>query len=274
MGEGLQKSLRLFMYCGLSTLVWGVLFGGYFGDLVAVVSETFFHHRVEIKPLWFAPLNDPMRMLMYSLLFGLIHLFGGLALKGYMCIKKKDFVAFFADVVAWFALVLGLVLMLVPTELFGSISQMDISFSQGFKTFSYILAGAGAVVIVLMAGRSHKNPVLRLALGLYDIYNLTGWLSDLLSYSRLLALGLATGVIAQVVNQMGSMVGDGIVGIIVFVLVFIVGHTFNLAINMLGAYVHTCRLQYVEFFGKFYEGGGVPFTPFKSNTKYVEIKED
>ena len=68
----------------------------------------------------------------------------------------------------------------------------------------------GAAIIVVMSGRSHKNPVLRLALGLYDIYNITGWLSDLLSYSRLLALGLATGVIAQVINQMGSMVGDGI----------------------------------------------------------------
>ena len=69
----------------------------------------------------------------------------------------------------------------------------------------------GAAIIVLMSGRDHKNPVLRLALGLYDIYNLTGWLSDLLSYSRLLALGLATGVIAQVINQMGSMAGDGII---------------------------------------------------------------
>ena len=123
-----------------------------------------------------------------------------------------------------------------------------------------------------MSGRSKKNPGLRLALGLYDIYNLTGWLSDLLSYSRLLALGLATGVIAQVINQMGSMAGDGVFGAIVFAIVFVVGHLFNLAINMLGAYVHTCRLQYVEFFGKFYEGGGSPFRPFRENTKYVDIK--
>ena len=100
---------------------------------------------------------------------------------------------------------------------------------------------------------------------------MTGWLSDLLSYSRLLALGLATGVIAQVINQMGSMAGDGVFGAVVFILVFIVGHLFNLAINMLGAYVHTCRLQYVEFFGKFYEGGGNPFKPFRENTKYVDI---
>ena len=125
-----------------------------------------------------------------------------------------------------------------------------------------------------MSGRANKNPGLRLALGLYDVYNVTGWLSDVLSYSRLLALGLATGVIASVINQMGSMAGDGIFGAIVFLVVFVFGHAFNMAINVLGAYVHTNRLQFVEFFGKFYEGGGKPFNPFKLNTKYVDIKEE
>lgn len=274
MGESLAKSIRLFMYCGLSTLFWGILFGGYFGDLITVVSRTFFHHEIIIQPIWFAPLDDPMKMLIFSLLFGLIHLYGGLALKGYMCLKKKDFVGFFSDVVSWYMLITGLILMLMPTDLFASISQMSFHFPPAVKTLSYVLAIVGAVTIVLMSGRSNKNPVLRFALGLYDIYNLTGWLSDLLSYSRLLALGLATGVIAQVINQMGSMMGDGILGVIVFILVFLVGHTFNLAINLLGAYVHTCRLQYVEFFGKFYEGGGTAFAPFKENTKYVDIKED
>lgn len=125
-----------------------------------------------------------------------------------------------------------------------------------------------------MSGRANKNFGLRLALGAYDLYNVTGWLSDVLSYSRLLALGLATGVIASVINQMGSMVGDGILGAIVFILVFIIGHAMNMAINILGAYVHTNRLQFVEFFGKFYEGGGKPFNPFKLNMKYVDIKEE
>lgn len=272
METGMQKALRLFMYCGLSTLVWGVLFGGYFGDLITVVSRVFFHHEVTVKPLWFAPLDDPMKMLIFSLLFGLIHLYGGLAMKGYMCLKKKDFVGFFSDVVSWYMLITGLVMMLMPTELFASIAQMTFHFSPALKTFSYCITIAGAVIIIFMSGRSNKNPVLRIALGLYDIYNITGWLSDILSYSRLLALGLATGVIAQVINQMGSMVGNSVFGVIVFIIVFIVGHTFNLAINLLGAYVHTCRLQYVEFFGKFYEGGGTPFNPFREETKYVEIE--
>ena len=137
-----------------------------------------------------------------------------------------------------------------------------------------VLAAAGAAGIVLMSGREKKNPALRIALGAYDLYNITGWLSDVLSYSRLLALGLATGVIASVINQMGSMLPNNAAGVIFFIVIFIVGHTLNLAINLLGAYVHTNRLQFVEFFGKFYEGGGKPFEPFKENTKYADIKEE
>ena len=92
--------------------------------------------------------------------------------------------------------------------------------------------------------------------------------------AMLLALGLATGVIASVVNQMGSMLGGGIPGAILFIIVFIIGHAMNMAINLLGAYVHTNRLQFVEFFGKFYDGGGRPFQPFKAKTKYVDVKEE
>jgi len=124
-----------------------------------------------------------------------------------------------------------------------------------------------------MSGRDHKNWAVRIALGAYDVYGVTGWLSDLLSYSRLLALGLATGVIANVVNMMASMVGSGPAGIIPFVLVFLLGHTMNIAINALGAYVHTNRLQYVEFFGKFYDAGGRAFKPFHTINKYIQIRE-
>ena len=274
MSDGMAKSLRMFMYCGISTLVWGILFGGYFGDVVNVVSRVFFGHEVGIPALWFVPLNDPMKLLIFSMLFGLIHLFTGLAIKGYMCLRDKRYMDFFCDVVLWFAFLIGLILMLLPSSLFYSISQMHIVFPAALETFSKVLAIAGAVGLLLMSGRSSKNPALRIALGAYDLYNITGWLSDVLSYSRLFALGLATGVIASVVNQMGSMAGKGVFGAIVFIIVFIIGHIFNIAINLLGAYVHTNRLQYVEFFGKFYEGGGRAFNPFKANTKYVDVKEE
>jgi len=110
--------------------------------------------------------------------------------------------------------------------------------------------------------------------GVLSLYGVTGYLSDVLSYSRILALGLATGVIASVINTIGSLFGTNVMGIIIFVIVFIGGHIFNIAINALGAYVHSSRLQYVEFFGKFYEGGGKAFNPLKIQTKYINLKNE
>lgn len=274
MEKGMRKSIQLFFWCGLSTLFWGIMFSGYFGDAINVISRTFFGHEVGIPALWFVPLNDPMKLLMYSMLFGVIHLFVGLGIKGYMCLKDKKYMDFFCDVVLWFMLLAGLLIMLLPSDMFTSIAQLSIIFPPAISALGKWLAILGALGILLMSGRGNKNIALRLALGAYDLYNISGWLSDVLSYSRLLALGLATGVIASVVNQMGSMGGKSVFGVIVFIIAFVVGHTFNLAINLLGSYVHTNRLQFVEFFGKFYEGGGRAFQPFKENTKYADIKEE
>ena len=274
MSESMHKSIKLFMYCGLSTVIWGILFGGYFGNIVDIVSQKFFGTTVTIDALWFMPLNDPMKLLVYSMLFGVIHLFVGLGIKGYLCLKDHKVMDFFCDVVLWFMLLVGLILMLLPSDIFASIAQTTIVFPPALNMLAKGLAIAGAVGIVLMSGRSSKNPGLRIALGAYDLYNITGWLSDVLSYSRLLALGLATGVIASVINQMIGMFPNNILGIILFVVFFVVGHTLNLAINLLGAYVHTNRLQFVEFFGKFYEGGSRPFRPFHSDTKYVDVQSN
>ena len=274
MSDSMKKSLKLFFYCGLSTLVWGILFGGYFGNIVDIVSEKFFGTAVTVPALWFIPLNDPMKLLVFSRLFGVIHLFVGLGIKGYLCLRDGKAMDFFCDVVLWFLLLVGLIFMLLPSDIFASIAQTNIVFPGWLNTAAKVLAVIGASGIVLMSGRENKNPALRIALGAYDLYNITGWLSDALSYSRLLALGLATGVIASVINQMGSMLPNNVVGVIFFIVIFIVGHALNLAINLLGAYVHTNRLQFVEFFGKFYEGGGRPFAPFKENTKYADVKEE
>lgn len=275
MEETMAKTFRMFMYCGISTLIWGILFGGYFGDAVTVIGKTFFGVNISIPPLWFEPVTNSLQMLIYCLGFGIIHLFTGLAIKGYMLIKQNEITAFICDVVLWYVFLIGLLLMLIPTSIFASLAGgMAIVFPNWLNILAKAMAIGGMLGILLMGGRRAKNPLKRLLLGAYSLYDTTGWLSDLLSYSRLLALGLATGVIAQVINTMASMGGKSVFGVIVFILVFIIGHTFNMAINLLGAYVHTNRLQFVEFFGKFYEGGGREFKPFKANTKYVNVKEN
>ena len=130
-------------------------------------------------------------------------------------------------------------------------------------------------LIVFFAGRAKKNPISRLIGGVKELYGVTSYLSDILSYSRIFALALSSGVIAVVLNQLGTMLREGVGGILGFVLMMIVmvfAHTFSLAINALGCFVHAARLQYVEFFGKFYEAGGTEFKPLGYNTKNTYVK--
>ncbi len=272
MGSGLRKSLKMFFFCGISTCVWGLLFGGFFGDVIQVVSREFFGHEVAFKPIWFAPLDDPMKLLIFALFIGLIHLFIGLGISGFMLVRQKKFLAFFCDVIAWYMFLIGLIMLLLPSSIYESMAQQTVTFGPFLTYLSWVLTIAGAVILLVMAGRRKKKKIgMRLLLGVYEIYGITSWLSDWLSYSRLLALGLATGAIAQVVNMIGTMFGSGILKVIIFIVVFIVGHALNMAINVLGAYVHSNRLEYVEFFQKFYEGKGRPFEPFVAATKYVEF---
>jgi V/A-type H+-transporting ATPase subunit I len=137
------------------------------------------------------------------------------------------------------------------------------------------LAGVSALVLLLTQGRNNKSIAGKFFGGLYGLYGITGYLGDTLSYSRLLALGLSSGLIGWAFNILVGMVGGkGFVSMIFAALIFIIGHTFNILIGGLGTFVHTCRLQYLEFFGKFYEGGGKAFSPLKFNTKYVKIKTE
>lgn len=274
MEDGLRKTLRMFFFCGISTTVWGFLFGSFFGDALAVVSRTFFGNEVALQPLWFEPLKEPMRMLMFALLVGVIHLFTGLAMQLYQLCRQKKYKDALYDVIFWYMLVGGAVVFMLSNQMFVDIAQLSFILPAQVGTVAAIVAGIGAVGIIFTSGRESRNPIKRLLKGLYGLYNVTGYLSDVLSYSRLLALGLATSVIATVINQMGSMGGGGVGGAIMFILVFLVGHTINLGINLLGAYVHTNRLQFVEFFGKFYEGGGRKFAPFGVHTKYYKIREE
>ncbi len=271
--DSLRKSMKMFFFCGLSTMFWGVLFGSYFGDAITVVSRTFFGHEIVVQPLWFAPLEEPMRLMLFSFLLGIIHLFAGLAMQIYQLCRRGKYLDALYDSGFWYMLVGGLIIALVSTDMFQDMMSLDIPIPSMVTTIALVFAGIGAVGIVATSGRESRG-VKRFLKGLYGLYGVSSWLSDILSYSRLLALGLATGVIAQVFNMLGTMAGGGPVGAVLFILVFIIGHVLNLLINLLGAYVHTNRLQYVEFFGKFYEGGGRKFEPFAAKTKYFKITEE
>ena len=254
------------MYCGISTIIWGALFGSWFGDIVQVVARDYFGTEIKSIALWFQPLDDPMKLLLFSFGLGICHLFLGLGAHFYNLWRQGKKWDAICEVIPVYITVLGVapvaagILTTVPPVL---------------STIGGYMAIVGVVLIILTAGRTSKYFIARLFGGLYGLYNIaTGYLSDILSYSRLLALGLATGSIASVINLIGTMPENMVVKTIMLVVVFIVGHIANMAINLLGAYVHTDRLQFVELFSKFYEGGGRPFSPLTVNTKYVKFKEE
>ncbi len=272
---GFKKMLKMFLYCGISTAFWGFMFGSFFGDAVNVIATTFFGRPdIRLAPLWFEPVSLPMKMLVFSFAIGILHLFTGLGIKFYSCIKAGNPLDGVYDAGFWYMLVGGSIIYLLTMPMFTDMLGLGFALPPALGTVCGVLAIIGAVGIVLTSGRESKSWFKRILKGLYGVYGITSYLSDILSYSRLLALGLATSVISTVFNKMGSMVGGNFFGAIVFILVFLVGHSLNLAINALGAYVHTNRLQFVEFFGKFYEGGGRKFTPFAIHTKYYKVKED
>ncbi len=246
------KLVRLLFLGGISTFIWGVLFGGWFGNFIDIITSG----RFTIPPLWFNPLDDPMKLLIWAFIFGTLHLFTGMGLKAYLLIKQKKYMDALFDVGFWYVLLIGLCLLAAGGQIAAAGKYVAI---------------AGAALLVLTQGRAKKGIVGKFFGGVLSLYNVTGFLSDVLSYSRLLALGLATGVIATVINTMGTLFGFSPLGLIIFIAVFLVGTVFNLLINVLGAYVHASRLQYVEFFGKFYEGGGKAYNPFRIKTKYVDF---
>ncbi len=261
--EGMAyKMMKMFFYCGLSTAFWGALFGGWFGDIATVVADVFFGKEFVIKPIWFNPIEDPIKLLIFSLALGVAHLFTGLGIKAYMDIKDGRWFDAICDEGFWIVTITG-----ICAWLGGSMAIPAIAGVGQWMTI------VGVLGLLLTGGRKRKG-FGKVIGGFSNVYNITSYLSDILSYSRVLALGLATGVIAQVVNTMGSIFGGGIVGAILLLCIFIFGHILNIAINVLGAYVHTCRLQYVEFFGKFYEDGGEPFEPMGNKTKYIRIEND
>ncbi|NLX71520.1 MAG: V-type ATP synthase subunit I, partial [Clostridiales bacterium] len=243
-GTGKKFAAMLFL-CGISTVIWGAIFGGWFGDLIT------------LKPLWINPLDNPLSVLILSFVMGVVQIYAGIILNAYKNIRAGHVADALMDQGLWLVLLTGL-LMFVKPEL---------------TSVGKYMAALGAIGLILTQGRAQKSIIKKFTSGVLSLYDITGYLSDVLSYSRLLALGLTTGVIATVINTMAKTVAGNIIGYIVMALIIVGGHVFNLAINVLGAYVHSSRLQYIEFFSKFYDSGGRAFDPLRVKTTYVDLED-
>ena len=203
-------------------------------------------------------------MLIISVAFGMIHILAALVIKFYMQWRNGDKVDAVCDTGFWIVALFGI-------SLFAAGMGLGIG---GVDTVGLVLASVGFGGILITGGRKSNNIIGKLFGGVLSLYDITSYVGDVLSYSRLMALGLATGVIASVINVLGSLGGASVVGVIAYIVISIFGHALNFAINCLGAYVHTNRLQYVEFYQKFYEGGGKKFKPFSMNTKYFNFSKN
>ena len=257
--ENWKNNLKLFLFCGISTCIWGVVFGGFFGDLIPQIASTYFDTTI-VMPKLLDPISDALPLLILGISMGVVHIYYGMAMNFYnLCRQGKVLDAFF-DVGLWFVTLTGAIISIVGAM--GGYASVT--------PYGLYILGAGALGLVLTQGRKSKGAG-KIIGGIASLYDITSYASDMLSYSRLMALGLATGVFAQVINQLG--IGKGVGGIIKFVIIFVIGNAISFAMNALGAYVHTIRLQYVEFFGKFYEGGGKEFKPFNLKTKFYRLKK-
>ncbi|MCI8990140.1 MAG: V-type ATP synthase subunit I [Lawsonibacter sp.] len=248
-GATMRYMMPLLGLCGVSTFLWGAATGGFFGDLIPQLVQLMNPGSTFALPKLFDPLDKAVNVLVGALVLGVVQIFTGMAVSMYKQIKAGETMAALCGEGAWFLV--------------------------------FILAGAAAVsgqiipcvaailvVLALTQGYGKKGIVGKLmgiAGSLYN--NVTGYFSDILSYSRLMALMLAGAVTAQVFNTLGAMTGN----VIAFFIIAMVGNALNFALNILGCFVHDMRLQCLEYFGRFYEDGGKPFRPLDLDTKYYKV---
>ncbi len=257
-----QDLFRLLIFAGIATFIVGILFGGYFGividDLPAGVIKTILLNARIIDPV-----KSPLIMLGFALILGMMQVLAGLMINMYYQFTKRDW-GNTLDSGAWLFLMLAFISWLVAGQVLDNATLVTAA-----KYWIYL----SLILVVLIKGRNTKNIFLKLPIGILGLYDIVGYFSDIMSYSRLLALGLSTGIIAMVINIVAFLFKDMIpfVGWPVAIAILLGGHLFNLAINALGSFIHSGRLQYVEFFPKFMEGGGARFKPLAKTAKYIDI---
>lgn len=249
--ESKRRFAKFFFYLGFPIFGFGLIYGTVFGVELPIpghISQT----------------NDINTVLIASIVFGAIQIFVGLGIKAYMLIRDGKVKDAFYDVFSWYFALIGTGLLL---------GSMLLGLPAIAKNIGIVLMVIGMGTIVLTNGRGAKSKVAQIGSGAYELYGITSYIGDLVSYTRLMALGLSGGSLAAAFNMMAGMI-PGVAMFLFAPLILVFGHIFNLGLSLLGAYVHTCRLQYVEYFGKFYEGGGKDFTPFEAKNEYINTKKE
>lgn len=248
-----SKPFYMFGYCGLGCIVTGVLFGGCFGDMPLALIRAF-NPDAELPStlaLVMDPVASPTEFLLVALAVGFVHLVAGQAIK-FAIVWKESPVDAICDYALFWALYVGLIMLIV------------------LPSVGMWVAIGAAAAIVLTGGRKEKKLLMRIPKGFLALYGVVSFGSDILSYSRILALALSGSVLAQVMNILGTMSTNPVMIVVGMIFVFLIGHTINLALSALGSFVHTSRLQYIEFFGKFYEDGGRPYAPAGPSERYSD----
>lgn len=260
--RSMRKMVRLLFYAGGMTVILGALTGGWFGVQLETLPDS------GIKSLFLAmkvidPVAQPITLLLVAFAIGIVQLLFAWVIKAYDLWRKGERMAAVYDGALWITM--------VATILAWAGAGRGILSAQIQPVLGWIVL-ANAALLVATQGRHNKNIFVRAGSGVLSLYGLINFLSDVLSYSRLLALGLATGIIGLVVNLIAGMVAGMIpvVGVGLAAIVLLGGHVFNLGINALGAFIHSGRLQFVEFFPKFMEGGGLAYKPLGRVGKYID----
>ena len=247
--KGMKRNLKFFHLLSYPVMIWGIIFGSAFGA------------DLPFQPLSLS--NDLITIMILSIIFGVIQIMVGLSLGAYSNLKKKAYVDAYTSHLGWLAIITGIILYVLGSMV------LNISW---IATIGSSIAIIAAVAIVVVTVLSSENKWGGLASGLYNLYGISGYVADVVSYTRLMALAVSGGSIASAFNMLVGFlppVARFTAGI--FLIVALQG--LNIFLSFLGAYVHGLRLQFVEFFGKFYDGGGRALKPFKTYEKYVDIKQ-
>lgn len=247
-----KKFVQFLFILSFSVMIWGAVYGSFFGDLIPIPG------LIDAE-------RDINTLLIMSVLFGIVHVFVGLGIKAHMLIRDGKWKDALYDVGFWYMAVGGAIIFL---------GGGAANFEPGTIATGKWIMIIGMAGIVLTGGRDGKSVISKLVGGVYSLYNISGYIGDFVSYTRLMALGLSGGFIALAVNMITGMLWGSGLGKVFGVVVFVIFHLFNLFLSVLGAYVHTARLTYVEYFGKFYEGGGTAFENFRSEPHYLRIKDE